>query len=171
MNASEPPDQEIPKKPNPEAIAISGSEKTGSFPKPREGRPQHGRGKYGRKMTAAARERVIGALLVGASIGEAAEVVPCSRQAITDERKRNAAFSKRVEEARGIADAIVEHNLFALSTRHPVAAIFWLINRKPEEWKDRKEVRQIHEIVTYEASIGDDGTITRETKTGGESVH
>lgn len=76
------------------------------------------------------------------------EAVMRKSKAIVDQQVENALFKKAigyfwVEETRKLDD---DGNLIVVQTvtRHvppdTTAQIFWLKNRKPEEWRDRKEV-------------------------------
>jgi hypothetical protein len=48
---------------------------------------------------------------------------------------------ERVEDARAQADEVVIKSLYTKATvdKNTTAMIFWLKNRRPQEWRDRRE--------------------------------
>ena len=92
-----------------------------------------------RKLTAETKEQVIGALRIGADVATAAAAVGVSRQAIYKLRDRDAKYAERMDEARAFADEKVIRSLFKAATedRNVTATIFWLKNRRSDEWRDR----------------------------------
>jgi hypothetical protein len=87
-------------------------------------------------------ERVIGAFAMGADWQEAARLISTSRMTLRRAVEADAPLSERVEDARAQADEVVIHSLYTKATvgKDTTAMIFWLKNRRPAEWRDRREV-------------------------------
>lgn len=114
------------------------------------------------RIDAAAKERVIGALAVGADMALAAKAIGVSRQALYLAMKRDAKFKVRTEDARAIADDTVQRSLYRMANGgNVVAAIFWLKNRRPAEWRDRQETKPVADepgSILIEETIGGTGS-------------
>lgn len=94
------------------------------------------------KLNAEKRQQILGALRAGADVGIAASIVNCSRQAIYALRKRDPKFADAMDEARAFADEKVVRALFKAASQegNVTAMIFWLKNRRPDQWRDRQQV-------------------------------
>ena len=93
------------------------------------------------KLNEAARGKILGALAMGADVEIASRLVPCSRQAIYDLRKRNPAFAIEMDASRMLADEKVVRSLYKQARSGNVTAcIFWLKNRQSNDWRDRHEL-------------------------------
>jgi hypothetical protein len=93
------------------------------------------------KITPAAEERILGILAMGGDYGIAAKHIGVTRQAVSAHIKRHPKFAERVEEFRSMADENVKRSLYRAARNGNVTAmIFWLKNRQPEHWRDRREI-------------------------------
>lgn len=94
------------------------------------------------KLTPEAIEQVIGALSVGADMALAAKVVGMSRSGLKKAASRDPELRERIDDARALADEVVIKSLYTMATveKNVTAAIFWLKNRQPQEWRDRREL-------------------------------
>jgi len=72
---------------------------------------------------------------------QVAHIVGVSIRTLHNWKANHPSFLHSLKDAKQIADDLVESSLFqmAINGNH-VAAIFWLKNRKPDEWRDKKEV-------------------------------
>ena len=114
--------------------------------------------KYRPKLDATARSKIIGALQVGADVKMAAAVVGCSARAIYGLRKRSEKFAQEMDDARAIADERIVKSLFDSARDGNVTAmIFWLKNRRPDQWRDRHdyEIKKTEERRVYVAEFAD----------------
>lgn len=95
-----------------------------------------------RRFNAAARERLLGALAAGADVRLAARIAGVGKDAVYDWRKKHPEYAREMDEARDVADERVIHALFTSATKskNVTAMIFWLKNRRPNEWRDRREI-------------------------------
>lgn len=92
------------------------------------------------KLNAEAQERIIGALRVGADMGMAARAVGVTRKAVYKLIDRSPRFKERAQEARNYADEVIVKSLYNQAKAGNVKAIiFWLKNRKRDEWRDHHE--------------------------------
>ncbi len=92
-----------------------------------------------RKLTQERRDQVLVALRAGADMGLAARAVGVSRRGLYALRARDPEFKEAVDEARSFADAIIIKRLFDKAREGDTTAmIFWLKNRRPSEWRDRR---------------------------------
>ena len=97
------------------------------------------------KVTPDDLDRVVEALRQGADMALAAQSIGCTRQTLYNHRKKNPEFKLACDEARAVADDTVVSSLYtAACSGNIVACIFWLKNRRPTEWRDRRE----HQIET-----------------------
>lgn len=63
---------------------------------------------------------------------------------LKDYRKKSPTISTALKKGREVSDYHVENALYKAATGGNVQAmIFWLKNRKPQQWKDRKEAQEI----------------------------
>ncbi len=93
------------------------------------------------KLDVAAQGKILGALAMGADVEIASRLVPCSRQAIYNLRKRSPGFAIEMDHARHLADEKVVRSLYRQARSGNVTAcIFWLKNRIPGVWRDRHDV-------------------------------
>ena len=93
-----------------------------------------------RKLTPDAIERVIGALQAGADLALAAHLVGCSREALRLHGKAHPDVQERFDDACARADAVIVDSLYkAAKGGDTRAMIFWLKNRRPDEWRDRHD--------------------------------
>lgn len=99
-----------------------------------------GSGRKGR-ITPENRERIIGALCLGADMHLAAATLGISRQALYKYLEKHPLFREEVEDARSIADDRVERALYKRAVDGDVRAqVFWLSNRRPNRWRKRHEI-------------------------------
>lgn len=94
------------------------------------------------KLTPTDFARALDALRRGADITIAARAAGMSRSGFYEALSKNPAWKEQVDEARAIADDDVQAALYRMAVveQNPTAAIFWLKNRRPVEWRDRKEI-------------------------------
>lgn len=84
---------------------------------------------------------ILGAMSLGATLAKAGKLVGVTRQAVAKHATKHPAFQERMDEARSIADANVIRSLYrAARSGNVTAMIFWLKNRIPSEWRDRREI-------------------------------
>lgn len=94
-----------------------------------------------------ARQRIIGAVAMGAGLALAADMVGCSRQTIYNWMDRDPEFKREIDAARAKADDLVEQSLYHTAMKGNVTAqIFWLKNRRSAIWRDRHDVATSGEI-------------------------
>lgn len=96
-----------------------------------------------RKLTADKKRRLVELLEDGATLAIAGSHrdIDIHRSNIYREMERDAAFAEAVDEARSVADDVVESRLYREAVGGNVTAcIFWLKNRRPHEWRDRHDV-------------------------------
>ncbi len=100
------------------------------------------------KLTAAQEERILGAFSAGADWAMAARLISTSRMTLRRAVEADAALAERVEDARAQADEVVIHSLYTKATvgKDTTAMIFWLKNRRPDEWRDRRDVNLTNEV-------------------------
>lgn len=123
----------------------------------------------------------------GLTINEIADFLEINPATIYGWQRKDPEFFKSLKESKDIADRKVERSLFEKATGYSFASekvfcskdgivtradtiehvppsdtamIFWLKNRKPEEWRDRKEIDHSGEMqlraVIQEGSLDDD---------------
>ena len=96
-------------------------------------------------------DRIRKNLREGATPGELAGMLNISVSTLNRYRKQHPEFRQLFEEAKAAADDLVEAALLRRATGYENvegkevppdvrAAVFWLKNRRPESWKDRREV-------------------------------
>jgi len=106
----------------------------------RTGRP-NGRPRGLTPLTPEQIEQLVGSLTVGAGLALAAKVIGISRSGLRNLMNDNEALRERIDDARAIADDVVEKTLYKLATdgKNPLACLAWLHNRRPLEWRQRRE--------------------------------
>lgn len=93
------------------------------------------------KLTKKMKKKIIEMLEEGQTLIEIAKALGISRTAIWYARKQDSEFDKQVVEARDKAVEMVEDALFLKAmSGDTTAMIFYLKNRAPERWSDRREV-------------------------------
>jgi hypothetical protein len=93
------------------------------------------------KITPDKVEQVIAALRIGADIAGAAHLIAVSTSGLERYMVRHPLVKVRADEARKIADDRVQSALYKSAVAGNVTAmIFWLKNRQPKEWRDRREI-------------------------------
>lgn len=93
------------------------------------------------KITPAKVEQVIAALRIGADIAGAAHLIGVSKVGLDKYLQRHPLVKERADDARKIADDRVQSALYKAAVNGNVTAmIFWLKNRQPKEWRDRREI-------------------------------
>jgi len=110
-------------------------------------------------LTESQAERVVGAFAAGADWALAARILSIPRSTLRRAIEADASLMERVEDARAQADEVVI-TLYTKATvdKDTTAMIFWLKNRRPAEWRDRREhafvnVRGAAERLAEEAGI------------------
>lgn len=101
-------------------------------------------------LTTELAERVLGAFCMGADWQEAARLAGTSRMTLRRAVEADSALAERVEDARAQADEVVIHSLYTKATvgKDTTAMIFWLKNRRPDEWRDRRELNLTADVKT-----------------------
>jgi len=100
------------------------------------------------KVTADHEDRIIQVLEGGGTIALAAKAVNLDRKTVSDHAKNNPEFAARVKAAKDLVDDAVETVLFQMAMGkiktegkgQVVAIIFWLKNRRPNEWRDAHDL-------------------------------
>jgi hypothetical protein len=86
-------------------------------------------------------ERITGAFQMGADWSLAAGIAGLRRTALHDFADKHPAAASQWAEARDRADEIIVKRLYdKAKDGDTVSMIFWLKNRKPLEWRDRREI-------------------------------
>ncbi len=94
-----------------------------------------------RKITQQMKDALVDAMMRGATMGTAALKFGVSRQAIYNAMEKDPRFAEKLNAARGTADDAVEAALYRNAINGNVTAqIFWLKNRRPNEWRDAHEI-------------------------------
>ena len=93
-------------------------------------------------LTESQAERVVGAFAAGADWALAARILSIPRSTLRRAIEADAGLMERVEDARAQADEVVIKSLYTKATvdKDTTAMIFWLKNRRPKEWRDRREM-------------------------------
>jgi hypothetical protein len=96
-------------------------------------------------LTESQAERVVGAFAAGADWALAARILSIPRSTLRRAIEADASLMERVDDARAQADDVVIKSLYTKATvdKDTTAMIFWLKNRRPAEWRDRRE----HEVI------------------------
>lgn len=92
-------------------------------------------------ITQSMADRLVGAFEAGADWALGAKILSIPRSTLMAAVKRDADLAARVEDARAAADEVVIKALYTKATvdKDTTAMIFWLKNRRPAEWRDRRE--------------------------------
>ena len=96
-------------------------------------------------------DRIRAALTAGAGRSELCRMLDISPPTLRRYAREHPEFSRLLEECRSILDDQVEQALFRRATGYDVddgkhvppdvkAAVFWLKNRRPRRWRERREV-------------------------------
>lgn len=96
-------------------------------------------------LTESQAERVVGAFAAGADWALAARILSIPRSTLRRAIEADPGLMERVDDARAQADDVVIKSLYTKATidKDTTAMIFWLKNRRPAEWRDRRE----HEMI------------------------
>lgn len=93
------------------------------------------------KITPEKFNEVVTALRIGADIAGAAHLIAVSKATLDRYMEKRPAEKARADDARKIADDRVQSALYKSAVNGNVTAmIFWLKNRQPKEWRDRREI-------------------------------
>lgn len=93
------------------------------------------------KFNATARAAYLKAIEDGCSMTEAAAAIGLDRTTVWAYRKQHPEFEEQIFEAERASVAVVESALFEQCRKGNVRAIeFYLCNRAPERWSDRRNV-------------------------------
>jgi hypothetical protein len=115
------------------------------------------------KYTKELGDRIVAAIVDGASQKGAAKRVGIAPESLSIWKKKDPAFREAVERAHGEAQVTAETSLFRMAAKGNVNALtFWLKNRHPAEWQDSQR-REITVNQTLE-----DWVAAPETPTSGE---
>lgn len=83
------------------------------------------------------RRQVLAATRAGADLGLAAMAVKCSRSLLAATMAKDPEFAEQMQEARDFADERVVKRLYDDACGgNTTAQIFWLKNRRPNEWRN-----------------------------------
>ncbi len=93
-------------------------------------------------LTESQAERVVGAFAAGADWALAARILSIPRSTLRRWIEADAGLMERIDDARAQADEVVIKSLYTKATvdKDVTAMIFWLKNRRPKEWRDRREM-------------------------------
>lgn len=79
----------------------------------------------------------------GATMQQIADAIGCARSTLYDHKGKNTDVSDAIKRGRATGVITVTNHLFEQSKKgNTTATIFYLINRDPENWKDRRHVDQ-----------------------------
>ena len=85
--------------------------------------------------------KALGAVAMGADYALAAALIGVSHGSLKNHVSRNARVKREFEEARQRSDSRVVKSLFDKALAGDTTAmIFWLKNRQPTAWRDRREL-------------------------------
>ena len=92
-------------------------------------------------LTESQAERVVGAFAAGADWALAARILSIPRSTLMRAVEADESLLERVDDARAQADEVVIKSLYTKATidKDTTAMIFWLKNRRPNEWRDRRD--------------------------------
>jgi hypothetical protein len=92
-------------------------------------------------LTQSMADRLVGAFEAGADWALGAKILSVPRSTLMAAVKRDEDLTARIEDARAAADEVVIKALYTKATvdKDTTAMIFWLKNRRPSEWRDRRE--------------------------------
>lgn len=96
-----------------------------------------------RKLTREVEIEIVKLLEAGATMAIAAKGVQLTRATLYRHAARAPKFAAAVQEAKDLCDDAIEANMYriamgakAATKGEVVAAIFWLKNRRPKQWRD-----------------------------------
>lgn len=93
------------------------------------------------KFTTRKRQEYLKLLSEGSRRVAAAEAVGVKRQTVSNHIAADPEFAAAVDEAEMAANQIVEYGLFQSAQAGNVSAcVFWLTNRDPDRWQDRRNL-------------------------------
>jgi hypothetical protein len=102
--------------------------------------------------------------LLGARDTQLAEIFGVNLDSIYEWKKQHPGFSEAIKSGRENADAKVARSLYRRALEgSDVACIFWLKNRRPEDWRDQRDLRHSG-MITLAALISGDEESEPETK-------
>lgn len=86
-------------------------------------------------------ERLVGAFEAGADWATAAKLIGVSVKTLRTAIANDPVAAERIADARAAADEVVIKSLYTRATvdKDTTAMIFWLKNRRPDEWRDRRD--------------------------------
>lgn len=88
------------------------------------------------KFSSALAETIISLYKKGKTDKQVAEIIGVSPRTLLNWKGKNDTFLHTLKEAKQVADDLVVASLFNMATDgNHVAAIFWLKNRQPKEWR------------------------------------
>jgi len=96
----------------------------------------------GMKLTEIQIATLLGAIQVGADMALAAKTIGIARRSLFYSMTEDPNLKELIEEAKAVADEVVIKSLYTKATvdKDTTAMIFWLKNRRPAEWRDRREL-------------------------------
>jgi len=117
-----------------------------------------------RTLTPAEAERVVGAFSAGADYARAARLVDLPRTTLQKAIAADAGLAERVDDAKAAADEVVIKSLYTKATvdKDTTAMIFWLKNRRPMEWRDRRELNLIGDVKSAAERVAAELGVPRE---------
>ena len=100
-------------------------------------------------LTESQAERVVGAFAAGADWALAARILSIPRSTLRRAIEADTDLMERVDDARAQADEVVIKSLYTKATvdKDTTAMIFWLKNRRRDEWNDRRDPNLSNEDV------------------------
>lgn len=85
--------------------------------------------------------------MLGATDEELAKFLDVNTDTIYNWKKKHPEFVEAIKKGREYADIEVAKSLFSKACAGDVTAmIFWLKNRRPDQWRDQKNIKHEHEF-------------------------
>ena len=81
------------------------------------------------------------------SITKSALAVGVSKVTIYEHLRTDPEFSQKVNDIKEMINDQVEDHLYKLTKTNPTACIFWLVNRRPDRWRNIQEVKHAGKIL------------------------
>ncbi len=92
-------------------------------------------------------EHITQLCMLGATDEELAKFLDVNRDTIYEWKKKYPEFTDAIKNGREYADIEVAKSLYSKACKGDVTAIiFWLKNRRPDQWRDQTNVKHEHEF-------------------------
>ena len=107
------------------------------------------KGKYQEWLTEEGLTRIKGWAMDGLTDKQIAQNMGISLSTFCDWKNKHSEFSESLKETKDVADRNVENALYqAALSGNTTAMIFWLKNRKPDKWREKREEETEDKTIT-----------------------